>query len=73
MMELQTKTINTIRALAADTVQKAKSGHPGGSLSAADMLTYLYFAELRVDPKNPKDPARDRDETHRLPVLLRSR
>ena len=38
----------------------AKSGHPGGSLSAVDLFTYLYFSELRVDPKNPKDPDRDR-------------
>ena len=38
----------------------AKSGHPGGSLSAADLFTYLYFSELRVDPQNPKDPDRDR-------------
>ena len=41
-------------------VHSAKSGHPGGSLSAAEMFTYLYFAEMRVDPKNPKDPDRDR-------------
>lgn len=38
----------------------AKSGHPGGSLSAADIYTYLYFKEMKVDPKNPKDPNRDR-------------
>ena len=38
----------------------AKAGHPGGSLSAADMFTYLYFKELRIDPKNPKWPDRDR-------------
>ena len=38
----------------------AKSGHPGGSLSAADIFTYLYFKEMRVDPENPKDPDRDR-------------
>ncbi len=38
----------------------AKSGHPGGSLSAADILTYLYFAEMNVDPKNPKMEERDR-------------
>ena len=38
----------------------AKSGHPGGSLSAADLFTYLYFSELRVDPQNPKDPDRGR-------------
>ncbi len=38
----------------------AKAGHPGGSLSSAEMFTYLYFKELRIDPKNPKDPDRDR-------------
>ena len=38
----------------------AKSGHPGGSLSAADIFTYLYFAEMRVDPENPKWADRDR-------------
>lgn len=38
----------------------AKAGHPGGSLSAADMFTYLYFKELNVDPKDPKNDNRDR-------------
>ena len=38
----------------------AKSGHPGGSLSAADILTYLYFEEMDVYPQNPNDPKRDR-------------
>ena len=38
----------------------AKSGHPGGSLSAAELFTYLYFKELRIDPKNPKWEDRDR-------------
>lgn len=38
----------------------AKSGHPGGSLSAADILTYLYFKEMNIDPKNPRDENRDR-------------
>ena len=38
----------------------AGAGHPGGSLSAADIFTYLYFEEMNVDPKNPKDPGRDR-------------
>ena len=38
----------------------AKSGHPGGSLSAADMYTYLYFKEMNVDPEKPRDPDRDR-------------
>ena len=50
----------------------AKSGHPGGSLSAADMLTYLYFEEMNVDPKNPKDPDRDRfvlSKGHCAPLL----
>ncbi len=50
----------------------AKSGHPGGSLSIADMLTYLYWKEMRVDPKNPRDPARDRlvlSKGHAAPAL----
>lgn len=38
----------------------AKSGHPGGSLGAADIFTYLYFKEMKVDPQNPNDPERDR-------------
>lgn len=38
----------------------AKSGHPGGSLSAADIFTYLYFQEMNIDPQAPKDPDRDR-------------
>lgn len=50
----------------------AKSGHPGGSLSATDLMTYLYNEELRIDPKNPKDPNRDRfvlSKGHVAPVL----
>ena len=43
-----------------NSTHSAKAGHPGGSLSAADMLTYLYFKELNVDPKNPKWEDRDR-------------
>ena len=39
---------------------EAKSGHPGGSLSSMDYMTYLYNVEMRIDPKNPKDPDRDR-------------
>ena len=38
----------------------AKSGHPGGSLSAADLYSYLYFKEMNIDPSNPHDPDRDR-------------
>ena len=41
-------------------VYEAKSGHPGGSLSIADILSVLYFKEMNVDPKNPGDPDRDR-------------
>ena len=49
-----------VRMDAVKGVFYAKSGHPGGSLSAADLLTYLYFKEMKVDPKNPHDPDRDR-------------
>ena len=42
------------------TDHSAKAGHPGGSLSAADIFTYLYFEEMNIDPKNPKKPDRDR-------------
>ena len=38
----------------------AKSGHPGGSLSAAEIFTYLYFEEMNIDPAHPDDPDRDR-------------
>ena len=49
-----------VRMDAVTGVFYAKSGHPGGSLSAADLLTYLYFKEMNVDPKNPHNPDRDR-------------
>ncbi len=49
-----------IRMAAIEGTFHAKSGHPGGSLSAADVLAYLYFAKLNVDPQNPRDPKRDR-------------
>ena len=51
---------------------ESKSGHPGGSLSAADILTTLYFGEMNVDPENPKDENRDRfvlSKGHAAPVL----
>ena len=54
------KTANEVRKGIVTAVHSAKSGHPGGSLSAADVFTYLYFVELNVDPKNPKDENRDR-------------
>ena len=53
-------------------VAQAGSGHPGGSLSAADILAVLYFREMNIDPKNPKDPDRDRfvlSKGHASPVL----
>ena len=60
MNTIDTMSVNAIRVLSADAIQKAKSGHPGGSLSAADILTYLYFEELNIDPKDPKKADRDR-------------
>ena len=54
------KQANEIRKSIVTAVHSAKSGNPGGSLSAADIYTYLYFEEMNVDPKNPKDPDRDR-------------
>ena len=54
------KTANEIRKGIVTAVHSAKSGHPGGSLSAADILTYLYFEEMNIDPKEPKNPDRDR-------------
>ncbi len=53
-------------------VHAAKAGHPGGSLSIAEILTYLYFKEMKVDPQNPKDPMRDRfvlSKGHAAPAL----
>ena len=58
-LELQ-KTAVAVRRGIIDSVHSAKAGHPGGSLSAADIFTYLYFEEMHIDPKNPKDPDRDR-------------
>ena len=58
-LELQ-KTANEVRKGIVTAVHSAKAGHPGGSLSAADLFTYLYFEEMNVDPKNPQDPDRDR-------------
>ena len=61
------KTINELKATACkvrmgviEGTHGAKAGHPGGSLSAADMFTYLYFKELNIDPKDPKNENRDR-------------
>lgn len=54
------KTANEVRKGIVTSVHSAKAGHPGGSLSAADLFTYLYFEELNVDPKDPKKEDRDR-------------
>lgn len=54
------KTANEVRKGIVTAVHSAKSGHPGGSLSAADIFTYLYFEEMNVDPKEPKKADRDR-------------
>ena len=54
------KTSNEIRKGGVTATHSAKSGHPGGSLSAADIYTYLYFEEMNIDPKDPKKADRDR-------------
>ncbi len=54
------KTANEIRKGIVTAVHSAKSGHPGGSLSAADIYTYLFFEEMNIDPKDPKKADRDR-------------
>ena len=54
------KMANEVRKSIVSAVHSAKAGHPGGSLSAADIFTYLYFEELNIDPKNPDKPDRDR-------------
>ena len=66
------KTANNVRLGIIESVYNAACGHPGGSLSIADILTYLYFVEMKVDPKNPKDANRDRfvlSKGHTAPAL----
>ena len=58
-LELQ-KIANEVRKSIVASVHAAKAGHPGGSLSAADLYTYLYFVEMNIDPKDPKKADRDR-------------
>ena len=70
-LELE-KTANEVRKSIVTAVHSAKAGHPGGSLSAADIFTYLYFEELNIDPKNPKMADRDRfvlSKGHVAPAL----
>ena len=66
------KTAAKIRLGIIESVHAAKSGHPGGSLSIADIITYLYFEEMNVDPTNPKWEDRDRfvlSKGHTAPAL----
>ena len=59
MLQLK-MTAARVRMGIIEATHAAKSGHPGGSLSAADALTYLYFKEMQIDPENPQAPDRDR-------------
>ncbi len=66
------RTACEVRIGIIEGVHAAKSGHPGGSLSCADIMTYLYFHKMNVDPKNPQDPQRDRfvmSKGHAAPAL----
>ena len=54
------RAANQVRKNIVTAVYYAKAGHPGGSLSAAEIFTYLYMKELNIDPRNPSDPDRDR-------------
>lgn len=70
-LELQ-KIANKIRKETISMIHNAKSGHPGGALSAIDIFTYLYFNEMNVDPQNPKMDDRDRfvlSKGHTIPGL----
>ena len=70
-LELQ-KTANEVRKGIIEGVHAAKAGHPGGSLSCADIMTYLYFEEMNIDPKDPKKADRDRfvlSKGHVAPAL----
>ena len=70
-LELETKA-REVRKGIVTAVHSAKSGHPGGSLSAADIMTYLYFNEMNVDPQNPDKDDRDRfvlSKGHIAPAL----
>ena len=73
MNELDLKIkANEIRKGIVTAVHSAKAGHPGGSLSAADIMTYLYFEEMNIDPANPKKADRDRfvlSKGHVAPAL----
>ena len=67
------QTANKVRMDCLRIIHRAQSGHPGGSLSAADILTVLYYHTLRIDPRNPKWPDRDRfilSKGHAAPAVF---
>jgi len=71
ILELE-KIANEVRKGVVASTHSAKAGHPGGSLSAADILTYLYFEEMNVNPEDEKNPDRDRfvlSKGHAAPAL----
>lgn len=71
LLFLEKKAVE-VRKSIIKAVHSAKSGHPGGSLSVADTLTYLYFEQMNIDPKKPNDPDRDRlvlSKGHTAPAL----
>ncbi len=66
------KTANEVRKGIVTAVHSAKAGHPGGSLSCADLMTFLYFEEMNIDPKDPQKADRDRfvlSKGHCAPAL----
>ena len=70
--DLLKEVASNIRLGALECVYSAASGHPGGSLSIADVLAYLYFEKMNINPENPKDPNRDRfvlSKGHASPAL----
>ena len=71
-LEMLRDAAKKIRIGIIEGTHAAKSGHPGGSLSIADIMAYLYFSEMNIDPKNPADPNRDRfvlSKGHCAPAL----
>ncbi len=71
-MQALARTANNVRIGILDGVYNAACGHPGGSLSIADLLTYLYFKEMKLDPENPRWEERDRfvlSKGHTAPAL----
>ena len=65
------KTANELRIDVIDMIYKAQSGHPGGALSATDIIAVLYFYFMKVDPQNPSWPDRDRfimSKGHACPI-----